>query len=197
MHCRYGAFACGAGRLRTHRSGRPAPAKDNGTWQYLEAKGKEAADEQIKESELILTLERKIERGSNCRFGVRLTNNVPYEVGSLVLYYSAYRANGVMYDTVSSGFVSVKPGNTQTREIEFAQIPCQAIVQVRVAGGDRCEMGDLNKWSYEKGKCLARVRVMESAGLRQIAVGHSVVAKRRDRSNIVTQVTGQPWTEKL
>ncbi|HEY1437476.1 MAG TPA: hypothetical protein VGG82_08240 [Casimicrobiaceae bacterium] len=146
----------------TAPDGRRLLLKDNGTWRYLEAKGKEAADDQIKEGELILTLERKMERGSNCRFGVRLTNNVPYEVGSLVLYYSAYRANGVMYDTVSSGFVSLKPGNTQTREIEFAQIPCQAIVQVRVAGGDRCEMGDLNKWSYAKGECLARVRVMES-----------------------------------
>jgi hypothetical protein len=150
----------------TAADGRRLLLKDNGTWRYLEAKGKEPADDQIKERELILALERKIERGSNCRLGVRLTNNLPYEVGSLVLYYSAYRANNVIYDTVSSGFGSLKPGNTQAREIEFAEIPCQAIVRVRVAGGDRCEMGDLNKWSSAKGECLARVRVMESAVVR-------------------------------
>jgi hypothetical protein len=150
----------------TAPDGRRLLLKDNGTWQYLEAKGKERADDQIKEGELGLLLERKLERGNNCRFGMRLTNNLPYEVRSLVLSYSAYRANGVMYDTVSSGFGSLKPGNTQTREIEFAGIPCQAIGRVLVAGGDRCEMGDLNKWSYEKGKCLARVRVMESDQVR-------------------------------
>jgi len=146
----------------TAPDGRRLLLKDNGTWRYLEAKGKEPANDEIKESELVLLLERKVERGSNCRFGVRFTNNLPYEVRSLVLSYSAYRANGVLYDTVSSGSGSLKPGNTQAREIEFAGIPCQAIARVHVAGGDRCEMGDLNKWSYEKGKCLARVRVMES-----------------------------------
>jgi len=146
----------------TAPDGRRLLLKDNGTWRYLEEKGKERPDDQIKEGELGLLLERKVERGSNCRVGMRLTNNLPYEVRSLVLSYSAYRANGVMYDTVSSGFGSLKPGNTQAREIEFAGIPCQAIARVHVAGGDRCEMGDLNKWSYEKGKCLARVRIMES-----------------------------------
>ena len=68
----------------------------------------------------------------------------------------------MLYDTVSSGSGSLKPGNTQTREVEFAGILCQAIARVHVAGGDRCEMGDLNKWSSEKGECLARVRIMES-----------------------------------
>ena len=150
----------------TAPDGRRLLLKDDGTWRYLEAKGKERADDQTREGELVLLLERKWERASNCRFEVRLTNNLPYEVRSLVLSYSAYRATGVMYDTVSSGFGSLKPGNTQLREIEFAGIPCQAIVRVHVAGGDRCEMGDLNKWSYEQGKCLARVRVMESGLVR-------------------------------
>ncbi len=145
----------------TAPDGRRLLLKDNGTWRYLEAKGKEQADDKIKQGELVVLLERKIERGPNCRFGLRLTNNLPYEV-RIVLYYSAYRANGVMYDTVSAGSGAMKPGNTQTREIEFTGIPCQDIARVQVAGGDRCEMDDLNKWSYQKGECLARVRVMES-----------------------------------
>jgi hypothetical protein len=135
--------------------------KDNGTWQYLKAKGKEPAGDK-NEGEFVVLLEHKVKRGPiNCRFDVRLTNNLPYEV-RIVLYYSAYRANGVMYDSVSSGSGTMKPGNTVTREVEFAGIPCEDIVRVQVGGGDRCEMDDLNKWSYEKGACLARVRVMES-----------------------------------
>ena len=33
---------------------------------------------------------------------------------------------------------------------------------VQVGGGDRCEMGDLDKFSSVRGECLARVRVMAS-----------------------------------
>jgi hypothetical protein len=146
----------------TAPDGRRLLLKDNGTWRYLEAKGKEGTDNKIDEGELVLLLERKIERGSNCRLAVRLTNNLPYEVRSLVLYYSAYRANGVMYDSVSSEAGPLKPGITQAREIVFSGIPCQAIVRVQVVGGDRCEMGDLSRWSYQKGECLARVRVVQS-----------------------------------
>ena len=62
--------------------------------------GKERADDQIKEGELGLLLERKLERGNNCRFGMRLTNNLPYEVQNLVLYYAAYRVEEVIYDTL-------------------------------------------------------------------------------------------------
>lgn len=139
--------------------------KDDGTWRYVQAKDKDRADDELKEKgEAVLLLERKIERGSSCRFGLRLTNNVPYEIRSLVLYYSAYRANGVIYDTVSSGsgFASLKPGSSQGREIQFTGIACQDIVRVQVVGGDRCNMGDLHKFSEDKGQCLARVRVVES-----------------------------------
>jgi hypothetical protein len=146
----------------TAPDGRRLLLKDNGTWRYLEAKSKEQADDKTKEGELVVLLQHKIERGSNCRFELRLTNNLPYEVRSIVLYYSAYRASGVMYDTVSSGLGILKPGNTDAREIEFTGITCKDIVRVQVAGGDRCEMGELTKWSSQKGECLARVRVMES-----------------------------------
>jgi hypothetical protein len=144
--------------------GRRILLKDNGTWRYAEAIDKDPAKEKIKdEGEAVLTLERKLERGPNCRFALRLVNNLPYEIRSLVPYYSAYRTNGVIYDTVSpgSGFVSLKPGDRQGREIEFAGIACREIARVQVVGGDRCDMGDLDKWSA-KGLCLARVRVVES-----------------------------------
>lgn len=152
----------------TGPDGRRIQLKDDGTWRYLEAKDKDQTAEKIKvEGELVLLLERKIERDRSCRFAVRLTNNMPYEVQNLVLHYSAYRANGVIYDTVSPGhaFVMLKPGDKQAREFEFVGLPCRDIVRVQVVGGDRCNMGDLTRWSEQsehKGKCLARVRVAES-----------------------------------
>jgi hypothetical protein len=135
--------------------------KDNGTWQYVNAKDKAQAGDQSNEA-LIVALEQKIKRGPlNCRYEIRLTNKLPYEV-RIVLYYSAYRANGVLYDSISVGSGTMKPENTVTKEFEFVGISCEEIVRLQVSGGDRCEMGDLNKWSFEKGACLARVRVMES-----------------------------------
>ena len=149
----------------TGPDGRRILLKDNGTWQYVEAMNKDQAEDKTKEvGEAVLLLESKIERGNGCRFVVRLVNNLPYEIRSLVPYYSVYRGNGVIYDTLSSAssFTGLKPGDNQVREIEFRGIVCQDIVRVQVLGGDQCEMGDLNKFSEGKGKCLARVRVVGS-----------------------------------
>ena len=139
--------------------------RDDGTWKYVEPAEKDGAEDKAKqEGEAVLTLLRRIERGTNCRFEVRLVNNLPYEIRSLVPYYSAYRANGVLYDTVSSGssFAAMRPGDTLRRQFEFVGIPCREIVRVQVVGGDRCSMGDLDKFNATGGQCLARVRVVAS-----------------------------------
>ena len=150
----------------TGADGRRILLMDNGTWRYIDAADESKGASKSKEQgEAVLFLERKIERGNNCRFALRLVNGLPYEIRSLVLYYSAYRANGVIYDTVSSGssFASMKPGDKQLREIDFMGIACPDIVRLQVVGGDRCDMGELDKFSATKGQCLARVRVVESA----------------------------------
>ena len=145
--------------------GRRVLLKDNGTWQYLEPGDKDRVEDKSKEAgEATLLLEGKADRGNGCRFVVRLVNDLPYEIASLVPYYSVYRANGVIYDTVPSpsSFTGLKPGDKQSREFEVRGITCKDIVRVQVLGGDKCVMGDLNKFTDRKGACLARVRVVES-----------------------------------
>ena len=162
----------------------------DGTWRYLDAKEKEARDKEAKdkeasdkeakdkeatdkaqieakkkqEGEAVLLLESKTNIGNKCRFALWLTNNLAYEIRSLAPHYAAYRANGVLYDTVSaaSQFAAIRPGDKQYREIEFSRISCGEIVRVQVIRGDRCEMGELHKFSEVKGECLARVRVVAS-----------------------------------
>ena len=156
----------------TGPDGRRIVLYDNGTWRYTGVKSqdtavkdKDTAEDKTKEKiQAVLTLGRKTERGTNCRFAVHLVNHFPYEIRSLIPYYAAYREDGVIYDTVSasSGFTSMKPGDEQGREFEFVGITCQKIARVQVVGGDRCEMGDLYKFSEKKGECLTRVRVVES-----------------------------------
>jgi len=147
----------------TGPDGRRILLKDDGTWQYLQEKGS-AADSPKSEGEAILVLERIGPRGNGCHVAVRLENKLPYEIRSLVPYYSAYRADGVIYNTSSGGqgFSSLRPGDSQRREIEFEGIPCNAISRVQVVGGGRCQMGELDKFSATSEQCLARVRVVRS-----------------------------------
>jgi hypothetical protein len=149
----------------TGPDGRRILLKDDGTWRHLEATDKDQVEgKPAQTGEAVLLLERKTERGNGCRFAVQLVNNLPYEINSLVPYYSVYRADGVIYDTVSSpsSFTGLKPGNKQSREFEVIGIACSDIVRVQVVGGDKCVMGELNKFTDGKGECLARVRVVGS-----------------------------------
>jgi hypothetical protein len=152
----------------TAPDGRRVLLKENGTWAYLETKEKDRGDaKDKKDGELLLLLDRKSESGKNCRFGLQLVNKMPYEVKSLVLHFAAYRQNGALYATESTGsqFGSLRPGNSQARQVEFAGITCNDIARVQVVGGDRCTMGELHRWSDQteyRGKCLAQVTVVES-----------------------------------
>jgi hypothetical protein len=140
-----------------------AAAKDT---KGKDGKAREAKNDK-KDGELLLRVDNKTEFGTACRFDLQLVNKMPYEVTSLVLSFSAYRPDGVLYATETAGsqFGSLKPGNAQRRQLEFRGITCKEIARLQVSGGDRCTMGDLHRWSdiaEVKGECLARVKVVES-----------------------------------
>ena len=143
--------------------GRRILLKDDRTWQYLPDDGKAAAAAKS-DDEAVLVLERMSPLGNGCQLAVRLENKLAYEIRSLVPYYSVYRAGDVLYDTSSGGqgFSAIRPGDSQRREIEFQGIACNAISRVRIAGGGRCAMGDLDRFSATAEQCLGRVRVVGS-----------------------------------
>jgi hypothetical protein len=151
----------------TAPDGRRVLLKGDGTWRYLEGAGaapaRAAAGDKPKEAgEAVLTLERRAGAGSICRFAIQLTNNLPYEIRSLVPTFSAVRANGVAYDSVAAGFLSLRPGASQSQEIQFRGIACEDIARLQVGGGDRCVMGEFDRWMAADGSCLKRVRVVAS-----------------------------------
>src|SRR5690348_9692724 len=82
--------------------GRRILLKDDGTWSYAEekdsSKEKDPPKEKPKPTEAILRLEWKVEGTSSCRYGAVLVNNHPYQIRNFVPQFSAYRANGVIYD---------------------------------------------------------------------------------------------------
>jgi hypothetical protein len=144
--------------------GRRILLKDNGTWTYVDAKegvpDKSQTATPVAQAQLQLLLRRDAPAG--CQFGLTLTNDLPNEIESLVLEFSAQRANGIVYMSKRMGFGSVRPGNRASRPLVFEGIACQDIAKLQVLGGDRCEIGELNRFSDEKGRCLALVRVVPS-----------------------------------
>jgi len=163
----FGASAARADFEVTGPDGRRILLKDDGTWRYVDAAAKEQKKKDGEATgDAVLTLLYRKESGPNCRFGLRLANNLPYEIDNIVPTFSVFRADGVLYETKGRGFFSVKPGNSQDREVEFRGITCNEIKRLQVGGGDRCGMGELTRFSAQSGECLARVRVVASDILR-------------------------------
>jgi len=146
--------------------GRKVLLKDDGTWRYVGAKDASAAATQdgkdTKVEQASLQLEDRTPFGPNCRVTLTMTNTLPYEIVQIVPYFAAYRSNGVMHQSLGRGFQNVRPTDSKTRVVEFVGIPCDDITRIQVVGGDRCEMGELSKFTPDKGVCLARIRVVPS-----------------------------------
>jgi hypothetical protein len=144
--------------------GRKVTLKDDGSWKYVDAKDAKAGDDkaQVKLVQAMLQLEDRTPFGPNCRVELKMTNNLPYEIVQIVPYFSAYRASGVMHQSLGEGFQNVRPADSRTRVVEFTGIDCDDIKRIQVVGGDRCEMGELSKFTPDKGVCLDRVQVAPS-----------------------------------
>ena len=147
--------------------GRRILLSDNGTWKYVDAdNGAKDKDSGSAPAAPVvqadLQLLRRVEAAGGCQFNFMVTNHLAYEIESLVPAFAAQRASGVTYATKSIGFAAVKPGDSRVRQLLFEGINCQDIAKLQVVGGDRCEMGELNRFTDGKGKCLALVRVVPS-----------------------------------
>jgi hypothetical protein len=148
--------------------GRRVLLKDDGTWRYLDPEARPAltpaAEAPAKPTAVAeLRLMGRTELSAGCSFTLALSNALPHEIRSLVPEFAVLRSSGVVYTTQGLGFGPVKPGDSYQRDLRILGIACQDIAKLQVQGGDRCDMGDLNKFSDAKGECLARLKVLPSA----------------------------------
>ena len=136
--------------------GRRVLLRDDHTWEFVEE------DEDTGDEHVLLAVARKTDLLNGCMFGLRLTNNTRFEVKSLVPQFSAFTRDNIRYDTVFMAFGPINPTRYQYREISFFGITCGEIIYVKVAGADRCTMGDLDRYNATEGECLSRIRVAHS-----------------------------------
>lgn len=132
--------------------------KDDMTWEYVEVlKSKDQLERYAH-----LNVVRVENTAGSCRIGFRLRNGLAVEIGSLVLRFSAYTEDDIIYETINRGFQHIKPTRQQYKEIMFRGLKCKEIKSLRVHGGDHCSSGDLTKYSAKEGECLEKVYVEAS-----------------------------------
>jgi hypothetical protein len=129
--------------------------KDDMTWQYIEQTDASGSPDRYAH----LSVAFVDGKAASCRIGLRMRNGLADGIDSIVLRFSAFTKDDILYETVSKGFHSLKPTNTQHQEISFSGVPCSDIKSIRVHGGDRCSIGELNKFSDAPGQCLGKVSV--------------------------------------
>lgn len=97
-----------------------------------------------------------------CKVGLRLENHLGYNIKSLIPSFSAYTTDGILFETVSKAFSSIKPTKNQYQQIQFIGITCEDIGHVRVHGAEHCSMGQMDKFNETEGECLSHVYVQAS-----------------------------------
>ena len=148
--------------------GRKVILKGDGTWRYVDAAVPSGAAAGAAEPtvQAELSLLRRDVRGVGCRLSLKLENKLPYPIKNLVPFFSAIRPDGVVYQTMSTSFLELRPGDSRERTVDFTGITCDNIGRVEVNRGDRCDMAELDRFTEGKGLCLARVKVLPSSLMR-------------------------------
>jgi hypothetical protein len=145
----------------TTPDGRRVVLKADGTWKFRDAVAgaPESPDPPAVPADLELQSRTPVPGG--CLFQLVLQNHLTYEIRSLVPDFRVFR-RGVVYVEQNVAFTRIAPGDQQQRALRVAGLDCGDIEKLQVASGDRCEMGELNKFTDGKGLCLARIRVKPS-----------------------------------
>ena len=141
----------------TTADGREVLLRDNGTWIYAEEQGEESTPPVA-----MLTLEKRFDLARGCRIGLRLQNDLPAQIRTLVLRFTAYKGDQIPFETVSRGYSYIKPTTSQYQEVDFRGISCDEISSVEVFAARNCHVGELTKYSATDEDCLKLFEVSNS-----------------------------------
>lgn len=149
------AAAAGADTVATTVDGRQVLLREDGRWEYLQPDTRA-------ERAALLSLENRAELARGCRLGLRLQNDLVAQIRTLVLRFTAFKGDGIPFETVSRGFSFIKPTVSQYQEIDFRGITCDEISAVQVTAARNCHVGELTKYSASAADCASLVEVIPS-----------------------------------
>lgn len=136
--------------------GRRVVLNDDNTWEFVHSAEADPA------TSAVLAVTKIWEMDQACKLQFRLQNNLGYRISALVPRMSIQNKDGVIYDTKSISFASIKPTDDQYTEIQFSGIGCHAISQIKVFDAARCRMGEIDQWNEKEGECLSLIYVEPS-----------------------------------
>jgi len=136
--------------------GRRVLLRDNHTWEVIEV------DQGDPSTSAVISVANTRGLRNACKIGLRLENHLGYNIKSLIPRFSAYTTDGVLFETTSKAFSSIKPTKNQYRQIQFIGITCEDIGHVRVHGAEHCSMGLMDKFNEAEGECLSHIHVQAS-----------------------------------
>ena len=134
--------------------GREVVLFEDHTWEFVEY---EPGDP---ERSAVLTILKVIEMDDACRLEMHLQNNLDFKIRSLVPRFTVFNQRGVMFESKSKGFSSIKTGKDQYGDLQFSGIGCRDISRIKVHGAERCTMGTIDMFNAEEGECLSHIYVM-------------------------------------
>ena len=136
--------------------GKQVLLKDDHTWEFT------TVEQGDPSASAVLTVSRIWDMEKACRLQFRLQNNLSYRISTLVPRLSVMNKEGVVYDSKSIAFASIKPTNYKYTDVQFDGIGCHEISHVKVYDAARCDMGEIDQWNEEEGQCLGLLYVEPS-----------------------------------
>ena len=104
----------------------------------------------------VLSLHELTAYPNACRYGLTLTNLLPYQIERIYFRFAAQGRDFDELEQVPGGFYDIEPTQGQYREL-FFHVPCQRIYAVEVIDPGHCVMGELTAGTAQPGECLRHV----------------------------------------
>jgi hypothetical protein len=151
------AQAAPEGQLKAVTSdGRQVLLNNDRTWTFVES----AVGDPSRSA--VLSVVNVREMHDACGLDFRLQNNFGARISSLVPRIAVYNKAGVLFDSQSLSFASIKPTEDKYTKIQFTGIGCADIGNLKVSDAQHCRMGDIDMFNEEEGECLSHVYVEPS-----------------------------------
>ncbi len=131
--------------------GRQVLLKGDQTWEYIEFQVGDPSNSAV------LTVTQVWEMQDACKIQFRLQNNLGYRISALVPRFSVQNKEGVLYESPSISFMSIKPTKAEYTQIQISGLGCKDISQMKLYDAARCRMGEIDQWNEKEGECLAHI----------------------------------------
>jgi hypothetical protein len=131
--------------------GRQVLLKGDHTWEYIEFQQGDPSNSAV------LTVTQVWDMQDACKIQFRLQNNLGYRISALVPRFSVQNKEGVLYESPSISFATIKPTKREYAEIQISGLGCKDISQMKLYDAARCRMGQIDQWNEQEGECLGHI----------------------------------------